>query len=72
MSSEINDKAMGTAREELQESRMRIESLGFQLNALQKQVLLNYYLYTQIWTSFTTPNFGYFWNVASRIILLIS
>ncbi|XP_036970560.1 lamin-B2 [Acanthopagrus latus] len=38
VSSEINDKAMGTAREELQESRMRIESLGFQLNALQKQV----------------------------------
>uniref|UniRef100_A0A671Y1Z3 Lamin B2 n=1 Tax=Sparus aurata TaxID=8175 RepID=A0A671Y1Z3_SPAAU len=38
VSSEINDKAMGTAREELQESRMRIESLGYQLNALQKQV----------------------------------
>ena len=40
MSSEINDKAMGTAREEVQESRMRIESLGYQLSALQKQVLL--------------------------------
>lgn len=40
MSSEINDKAMGTAREEMQESRMRIESLGYQLSALQKQVLL--------------------------------
>ncbi|KAM4739876.1 lamin-B2 [Anableps anableps] len=38
MSSEINDKAMGAAREELQESRMRIESLGYQLGALQKQV----------------------------------
>ncbi|XP_041862268.1 lamin-B2 [Melanotaenia boesemani] len=38
MSSEINDKAMGAAREELQESRMRIESLGYQLSALQKQV----------------------------------
>ncbi|XP_010739626.1 lamin-B2 [Larimichthys crocea] len=38
MSSEINDKAMSTAREEVQESRMRIESLGYQLNALQKQV----------------------------------
>ncbi|KAM9357815.1 lamin-B2 [Symphorus nematophorus] len=38
VSSENNDKAMLTAREELQESRMRIESLGYQLNALQKQV----------------------------------
>uniref|UniRef100_A0A7N6ABS5 Lamin B2 n=1 Tax=Anabas testudineus TaxID=64144 RepID=A0A7N6ABS5_ANATE len=38
VSSEINDKAMSTAREELQESRMRIEGLGYQLNALQKQV----------------------------------
>ncbi|XP_015253805.1 PREDICTED: lamin-B2 [Cyprinodon variegatus] len=38
MSSEINDKAMGAAREELQESRSRIESLGYQLSALQKQV----------------------------------
>lgn len=37
VSSEINDKAMGSAREELQESRMRIESLGYQLSALQKQ-----------------------------------
>lgn len=37
VSSEMNDKAMSTAREELQESRMRIESLGYQLNALQKQ-----------------------------------
>uniref|UniRef100_A0A3Q2PIL5 Lamin B2 n=1 Tax=Fundulus heteroclitus TaxID=8078 RepID=A0A3Q2PIL5_FUNHE len=38
VSSEINDKAMGAAREELQESRTRIESLGYQLSALQKQV----------------------------------
>ncbi|XP_034559639.1 lamin-B2 [Notolabrus celidotus] len=38
VSSEINDKAMSTAREEMQESRMRIESLGYQLNALQKQL----------------------------------
>ncbi|XP_050924419.1 LOW QUALITY PROTEIN: lamin-B2-like [Lates calcarifer] len=38
VSSEMNDKAMSTAREEVQESRMRIESLGYQLNALQKQV----------------------------------
>ncbi|XP_032428439.1 lamin-B2 [Xiphophorus hellerii] len=38
MSSEINDKAMGAAREELQESRTRMESLGYQLAALQKQV----------------------------------
>ncbi|XP_031167660.1 lamin-B2 [Sander lucioperca] len=37
VSSEINDKAVGTAREEVQESRMRIESLGYQLSALQKQ-----------------------------------
>lgn len=39
VSSEMNDKAMGSAREELLESRMRIESLGYQLSALQKQVL---------------------------------
>ncbi|KAM9761485.1 lamin-B2 isoform 2-T2 [Menidia menidia] len=38
VSSEMNDKAVGAAREELQESRMRIESLGYQLSALQKQV----------------------------------
>ncbi|KAM9848452.1 lamin-B2 [Aulostomus maculatus] len=37
VSSEMNDKAVSTAREELQESRMRIESLGYQLSALQKQ-----------------------------------
>ncbi|XP_060934351.1 lamin-B2 [Limanda limanda] len=37
-SSEMNDRAVSTAREEVQESRMRIESLGYQLNALQKQV----------------------------------
>ncbi|KAK2815973.1 hypothetical protein Q5P01_026440 [Channa striata] len=38
VSSEINDKAVNSAREELQESRMRIESLAYQLNTLQKQV----------------------------------
>uniref|UniRef100_A0A1A8GAZ4 Lamin B2 n=1 Tax=Nothobranchius korthausae TaxID=1143690 RepID=A0A1A8GAZ4_9TELE len=38
VSSEMNDKAVGAAREEVQESRMRIESLGFQLSALQKQL----------------------------------
>ncbi|KAM7013004.1 lamin-B2 [Tautogolabrus adspersus] len=38
VSSEINDKAMSTAREELLESRTRIEGLGYQLNALQKQL----------------------------------
>ncbi|XP_051803260.1 lamin-B2 isoform X2 [Acanthochromis polyacanthus] len=38
VSSEINDKVMSTAKEELQESRTRIESLGYQLSALQKQV----------------------------------
>ncbi|XP_070688025.1 lamin-B2 [Pempheris klunzingeri] len=38
VSSEMNDKAVSTAREELQESRVRIESLGYQLSALQKQV----------------------------------
>uniref|UniRef100_A0A674M9U9 Lamin B2 n=1 Tax=Takifugu rubripes TaxID=31033 RepID=A0A674M9U9_TAKRU len=36
--SEMNDKAVSTAREELLESRMRIERLGEKLNALQKQV----------------------------------
>ncbi|XP_053285903.1 lamin-B2 [Pleuronectes platessa] len=38
VSSEMNDRAVSTAREEVQESRMRIESLGYQLSALQKQV----------------------------------
>ncbi|CAJ1060139.1 lamin-B2 [Xyrichtys novacula] len=38
VSSEINDKAMSTAREELQESRMRIETLGHQLSTLQSQL----------------------------------
>uniref|UniRef100_A0A3Q3WQE9 Uncharacterized protein n=1 Tax=Mola mola TaxID=94237 RepID=A0A3Q3WQE9_MOLML len=38
VSSEMNDKAISTAREELQESHIRIESLGYQLNSLQKQV----------------------------------
>ncbi|XP_060884347.1 lamin-B2 [Labrus mixtus] len=38
VSSEINDKAMSTAREELLESRTRIEGLGYQLSALQKQM----------------------------------
>ncbi|XP_076847773.1 lamin-B2 [Brachyhypopomus gauderio] len=37
VSSDFNDKAMSTAREELQESRVRIESLSYQLSALQKQ-----------------------------------
>ncbi|XP_061680142.1 lamin-B2 [Syngnathoides biaculeatus] len=37
VSSAMNDKAVCTAREELQESRMRIEALGYQLSALQKQ-----------------------------------
>ncbi|XP_060702063.1 lamin-B2 [Hemiscyllium ocellatum] len=32
-----NDKAMGTAREELQEAYLRIESLNYQLGTLQKQ-----------------------------------
>uniref|UniRef100_A0A672YVF6 Lamin-B2-like n=1 Tax=Sphaeramia orbicularis TaxID=375764 RepID=A0A672YVF6_9TELE len=38
VSSEMNDKAVSTAREELQESRIRMESLGYQLSTLQKQV----------------------------------
>jgi len=38
VSAEMNDKAMSTAREELHESRTRIESLGYQLSSLQKQV----------------------------------
>ncbi|XP_061895533.1 lamin-B2 [Entelurus aequoreus] len=37
VSSEMNDKAVSTAREEVMESRKRIESLGYQLSALQKQ-----------------------------------
>ncbi|XP_067085766.1 lamin-B2 [Osmerus mordax] len=37
VSSDLNDKAVGTAREELQEAHMRIESLAYQLSALQKQ-----------------------------------
>ncbi|XP_041085026.1 lamin-B2-like [Polyodon spathula] len=38
ISSEQNDKAVCAAREELQEAHMRIESLGYQLSSLQKQV----------------------------------
>uniref|UniRef100_A0A8C9VX39 Lamin B2 n=1 Tax=Scleropages formosus TaxID=113540 RepID=A0A8C9VX39_SCLFO len=37
VSSDLNDKAVSAAREELQEAHMRIESLGYQLSALQKQ-----------------------------------
>ncbi|XP_030647024.1 lamin-B2-like isoform X2 [Chanos chanos] len=37
VSSELNDKAVSTAREELQEARMRIDTLSLQLSALQKQ-----------------------------------
>ncbi|XP_072516727.1 lamin-B2 [Salminus brasiliensis] len=37
VSSDLNDKAVSTAREELQEAHVRIESLTFQLSALQKQ-----------------------------------
>ncbi|XP_061593395.1 lamin-B2 [Cololabis saira] len=38
VSSDINDKAVGAAREEVQESRMRIEGLSYQLSGLQKQL----------------------------------
>lgn len=38
MSSDMNDKAVLTSREELQEAHMRIEGLSYQLSALQKQV----------------------------------
>uniref|UniRef100_A0A4W3HX77 Lamin B2 n=1 Tax=Callorhinchus milii TaxID=7868 RepID=A0A4W3HX77_CALMI len=37
IASDRNDKAVGTAREELQEARVRIESLSYQLSTLQKQ-----------------------------------
>ncbi|KAK2869251.1 hypothetical protein Q7C36_001122 [Tachysurus vachellii] len=37
VSSDLNDKAVITAREELQETRVRIEGLTYQLSALQKQ-----------------------------------
>ncbi|KAM6962465.1 lamin-B2 [Aplochiton taeniatus] len=36
-SSDLNDAAVTTTREELQEARMRIDSLSYQLAALQKQ-----------------------------------
>ncbi|CAL1594007.1 unnamed protein product [Knipowitschia caucasica] len=38
VSSDLNDKAMSSAREEVIESRSRIESLGYQLSSLQKQM----------------------------------
>lgn len=38
VSSDLNDKAMSSAREELLESRSRIESLSYQLSSLQKQL----------------------------------
>lgn len=37
VSSDMNENAVSTAREELQEAHMRIESLAYQLSALQKQ-----------------------------------
>lgn len=37
VSSDMNDKAVLTAREELQEAHMRIEGLSYQLGTLQKQ-----------------------------------
>ncbi|XP_048197952.1 lamin-B2 [Perognathus longimembris pacificus] len=37
LSSDQNDKAASAAREELQEARMRVESLSYQLSSLQKQ-----------------------------------
>ncbi|XP_020026358.2 lamin-B2 [Castor canadensis] len=37
LSSDQNDKAANAAREELQEARMRVESLSYQLSGLQKQ-----------------------------------
>lgn len=37
VSSDMNDKAVLTAREELQEAHVRIEGLSYQLSALQKQ-----------------------------------
>ncbi|KAK3533288.1 hypothetical protein QTP70_014307 [Hemibagrus guttatus] len=38
VSSDLNDKAVSIAREELQEGRLRIEGLTYQLSALQKQL----------------------------------
>lgn len=37
----MNDKAVSSAREELLESRMRLERLGEKLSVLQKQVSLH-------------------------------
>lgn len=44
MSCDLNDQAANAAREELEESRVRIESLGYQLSALQKQVPVQLHL----------------------------
>ncbi|XP_023572964.1 lamin-B2 isoform X2 [Octodon degus] len=41
LSSDQNDKAASAAREELQEARMRIESLSFQLSSLQNKASAN-------------------------------
>lgn len=40
LASDRNDKAIGTAREDLQEAYHRIESLNYQLGVLQKQVII--------------------------------
>lgn len=39
--SDQNERAASAAREELNEARMRIEALGYQLSGLQKQVRLS-------------------------------
>lgn len=39
LSSDQNDKAASAAREELKEARVRLESLGYQLSSVQKQVI---------------------------------
>lgn len=41
--SEMNGASANTAREELKESRLRIESLSAQLAGLQKEVRVLYY-----------------------------
>lgn len=52
----MNDKAVSSAREEVQEARMRIEGLTYQLSALQKQVRLHNLLSATTDASVASPN----------------
>lgn len=50
LSSEMNTSTVNSAREELMESRMRIESLSSQLSNLQKEVSRHLPALEQIWS----------------------